>query len=107
VPGRKRAGLGRPALLAWQRRRVKMHVSPLAIQPLPDARFLHRRGRWLAVFAEALIEPDVRNHGHVAHEPDVRGNYRGLVRASDAAKIEVELVECQAVNELALGFRLE
>src|SRR5260370_29734251 len=37
----------------------------------------------------------------------MRGNHHGLMRALDAAEIEIKLVEGQALDELAMRFRLE
>ena len=51
---------------------MKMHVLPLAILHLPDACFLKRRRRGVAIRVDSLNDPHVAHNGTIAHQANVR-----------------------------------
>ena len=86
---------------------MEMDVPPAAVDALPDARLHVGRGRRRPVRADALHQPLTDDDGHVAHDADVRGAHGGLVAAADAAEVEVEAVEGQSFDDLAVRLRLD
>src|SRR5947209_4425646 len=73
------------SLEARQRGAVKVDVSPLAVAALPDACLLEAGGEGASLGVEALVQPDVADHGDVPHETDVRRRHGRTVIAPGAA----------------------
>src|SRR5262249_52359591 len=90
-----------------ERTPVEVNVPPAAVLPLPDARLGGGGGDRLPIQADLLHQADVGQHGHVAEQTDVRLDHRGRVPAADAAEVEVEAVERQAADELAVRLRFD
>src|SRR5438105_3162614 len=84
-----------------------MDVAPAAVAAVPEAGFfegLRCRG---AVGTDALDETYVGHKRHIAKKTDAGPGHGRLMRALDAAQIEIETVEGEAFDQLAPGLRLE
>src|SRR5581483_10544345 len=77
-------------------RTVKMYVAPLLALLVPDARFLGSLCRGHAIRPETLDQAHVGDHGNIAHDADAWRTHGRLMRAADAAELEVKMVKRQA-----------
>src|SRR3954471_23474158 len=103
--------LGRPAKaggrLCARHRAMKVDVLPTAVLFLPDARFFKSLRRRRSVGIGTLSQADVGHHCDLAHEPNMRRDYRGEPLAAEPAQIEVELVKRQPSDQLSARFGLK
>src|SRR5438067_1280290 len=95
------AGGDSQAWLSRQRRAMEMDVPPPAILPLPDARFFHARRHGRSLRIQALVEPDIGDHGDVAHDSHLGGAHRRVVLPWCAAEVEIEAMKRQPFDELS------
>src|SRR5712691_7447108 len=72
-------------LLAFQRRAMKMDVPPASALALPDTRLLEAGGEGIAVRSDALVETDIGDNSHIAHDADMRRRHRRVLFAAKAA----------------------
>jgi len=86
---------------------MKMHVLPAAIFLLPNSSFLDGSGHGGAVFPDSLIQANISDYRHIAHDPDSGRTHGRLMLSASAAKLEVKAMKVQTFDELPLGFRLK
>jgi hypothetical protein len=86
---------------------MKMHVLPPAIFLLPNSSFLDGSGHGGAVFPDPLIQANISDHRHVAHDPDSGRAHGSLMLSTSAAQLKVKTMKVQTFDELPLGFRLK
>src|SRR6516165_8692862 len=101
----KRQQNNTPAALSYAT--MKMHVSPTAVMPLPDASFLRASSHGIAARVELLHEANEADYRHIAHYADVRRADRDVHRPRGAAQLEVEVMELHPFDPLPAGFRLK
>src|SRR5260370_32689920 len=86
---------------------MKMHVLPPAIFLLPNSSFLDRSGHGGAVFPHSLIQSNISDYRHIAHDPDSGRAHGSLMLSASAAQLKVKAMKVQTFDELPLGFRLK
>src|SRR5437667_11990812 len=86
---------------------MKMDVPPASALALPDTRLLEASGEGVAVRSDPLVETDVGDNRHIAHDADMRRRHRRVLFAAKAAEVEVELVNLHALDQLAERVRLK
>src|SRR5262249_21875225 len=86
--------------LFLQARAMEMYVSPASALALPDACLRCGDGAGFALGADALDQPGIADHGHVAHDTNVRRTNGRLMPPVDAAEVEVEAMKRQALHQL-------
>src|SRR5262245_31470025 len=94
----------RESIPSCKRGAVEVHMLPASGLTVPDAGFLEGL-RVRSVGADALIEADIADDGHVAQQADARRRHGRVVAALGPAQIEVEAVEVQALDELSTCLR--
>jgi len=86
---------------------VEMYMFPGAILPTPYARFLKPKCGWRLLRGNTLIEPNIGDDGDVTHQPDFGRTKGGVETAFHAAKIEIEAMKLESLNQLTQSFRFE
>ena len=77
-----------------------MDVLPAAVLALPDTGLFHGTGHRRAIAGHSLVKAHIADHGHVPHDPNMRGSHGCGVMPLSGAEFEVKLVKVQAFHQL-------
>src|SRR5882724_7369157 len=86
---------------------MKMNVLPFSLLSLPDACLFHGRCNRRSILPDPLIQANISDYRHVAHDPDSGRTHGRLMLSASAAKLKVKAMKVQTFDELPLGFRLK
>jgi len=86
---------------------MKMNVLPFSLLSLPDACLFHGRCNRRSILADSLIQANISDHRHIAHDPDSGRTHGRLMLSASAAQLEVKAMKVQTFDELPLRFRLK
>ncbi len=82
-------------------------MAPTTIAPLPYARFFERCRYGSPIRSDALVEPNVRDHGRIPDHAHARRTHRRLMVSPETAELEVKLVKRKALYQLTLSLGLK
>jgi len=110
---KKRSRLGREICSGvLQRRSMEVDVFPNAVDSLPNASFLGSRRDDVAASVRRLNQTDIRDHGGITHDADVRAADRDrwpFARSGRGARRigEVGAMERQSLDQVPAAFGLD